>query len=136
MLTPKAWRTLMDPRAWPTNHLPFATMKRKDIEALQNLPENVRADLFTLLESVETKDREIADMRKKAEDSDKVVAKNADLERLVATRDQEKAGLQARLDALLTRPQGTTTWAELSAFRPFFDIFPEGNDDETEDSNP
>lgn len=105
------------------------SIKKTELDKIQGLDENTRADLFALFESVEQKDAEIAALRQKAEDSDKVVAKSKDLEKLVAQRDAEKQDLLSRLDKLTGRAPGSTDEIELSAFKPFFDIFPEGSGD-------
>lgn len=98
-------------------------LKKEDVAKLQGVDDATRADLFALFESIEGHNTRITELQNKVKDSDQVVAENATLKTTIATRDQEKAALEGQLSKILGREVNASFDYELTAFKPFFDIF-------------
>lgn len=90
---------------------------KSDIAALKDLSENDRSDLSALFDSIEDRNGQITDLRKKSTDADDVVKKNRDLEKLLADKENLSKELQDKLAVLTTHaPAPTETFDDLLPF--------------------
>lgn len=80
----------------------MALKKKADIEALQNLTAEDRADLSALFDGIEERNTQIETFRKRAGDADEVAKKNKDLEKLLKEKETLSTELQEKLNKLTT----------------------------------
>jgi len=80
---------------------------KADLEKLVNVSPEDKADILTLFDSVEKNNAEIAKLKSKQDDADKVAQRQPELEKLLAEKSKLSESLQAKLDALTIKsPEG------------------------------
>lgn len=117
----------------------MAKITKDQVAKLENVPDNVRAEIAALFSDVEERDGQIATLKKKETDSDVVVAKNRELSDLNKKQEEQIGVLNGKMTELLGKakaPVLTTSHDDLMAWSPFKTFF-EGfhDDDETQASD-
>lgn len=90
---------------------------KDDISKIANLPDQVKADLFSLHDEATTKDQEIVKLRKENQDADAIVKNAPKLEAAVKERDESIKKLMEELGKHTGKKKSEIT---LTAFAPFF----------------
>lgn len=100
-------------------------IKKTDLEKLTTLDDATRADLMALFSDLEERDTQITTLKKKADDSDQVVARNKELEGLNKQQATKTAELEGKLSGLLGKPSGSFSLSleDLPVIAPFLDLF-------------
>ncbi len=106
----------------------------KDQLAKLTLDDATRADLSALITDLDERESQISQLKKKNEDSDKVVSRNRELEDLSAKQKSELDLLNTKLASLAApgKPAQAFTLEDLPLIKGFMEIF----SDETTPPNP
>jgi neutral trehalase len=100
----------------------MALKKKSDLETLKDLSPEDRADLSALFESIEGQNTQIVELRKKTESADRVVQRNAEMEKLLSEREKLTTELQEKLNALTAKPApAPENWDDLLPFKELRD---------------
>jgi len=94
-------------------------LKKDELLKIENLSDDVKADIAALFADVEERETRIANLTKAAADADEIVKRAPEIERERDALKGEKIALEAKLSELTGKPADEIS---LSAFAPFFEL--------------
>jgi len=95
---------------------------KKDLDALQGVSPEDRADLSALFEQMESLNSSIATLRSEKESADKVVQKMPKLEEQLQEKENLSRELQAKLDALTIKAPNAPAPGNFDDLFPFAEL--------------
>lgn len=101
----------------------MAKIKKEVLDTIQNLTPEIKADLSSLFDEIDTKDTEISKLQKERKDADQVVERAATLEKTVKERDDMITTLNAKLAALNLPPTRKDDNEHWGIFEPVRELF-------------